>query len=89
VPPRCCEYKPGEFLTARPLKLDEKINKDEYDENWAYPRVLSGGSSCLADSNGPDDSEDEEDMYGSVKRTGKEKVRNNGKGKGKATDNGN
>jgi hypothetical protein len=29
------QYKPGDFLTIRPLNSDEIIDKDNEDDNWA------------------------------------------------------
>jgi len=41
-PPSCGQYKPGDFLAVGPPNWDELIDKDDDDENWAYP----GGLSC-------------------------------------------
>jgi len=89
-PPSCRQYKPGDFLTIRPLNWDEIINEDDDDENWVDPGAPSGGRSRPSDGNDNDDSEGEEDMQGGEKGTRKGKGTKDGKrkGKGKATEKG-
>jgi len=88
------QYKSGYFLAIRPLNLNEIIDEDDDDENWADPGGPSGGRSHPGDGNDNDDSEGEEDTQGGEKRTGKEKGTKNGewngmeKGKGKAMEEG-
>jgi len=88
-PPSCWQYEPGDFLAVRPLNWDEIIEEDDDDENWADPRVPSGGRSRPGDDNDNDDGEGEEDTQGGEKGTGKGKGTKHGKGKGKATEDGN
>jgi len=63
-PPRCRQYKPGDFVAVRPLNWDEIINEDDDDENWAESRAPSGGRSHPGDGNGNDAGEGEEDTQG-------------------------
>jgi len=76
-PPSCRQYKPGDFLAVRPLNLDEIIDDDDDDENWADPGGPSSGRSHPGDGNDNDNGEGGEDTQGGEKGTGK------GKGKGK------
>jgi len=91
IEPRSCrQYKPGDLLAVRPQNWNEKINKDNDDDNWANPGAPSGGRSRPNDGNDNDDSEGEEDMQGGEKgtRIGKGTKHWKGKGKGKATEEG-
>jgi hypothetical protein len=88
-PPSCRHYKPGDFLAVRPLNWDEIINKDDDDENWADPGVLSGGRSHPSDNIDNDDGEGEEDTQGGEKGAGKGKGTKDRKGKGKGKGKGN
>jgi len=90
-PPSYRQYKPGDFLAVRPLNWDEIFEEDDDDENWADPRVPSGGRSHPSDGNDNDESQGEEDTQGGEKGTGKGKGTKDGKGKGKgkATQEGN
>jgi len=87
-PPSCQQYKPGDFLTVRPLNWDEIIDEDDDDENWADPGVPSGGRCRPGNDNDTDNGEGEEDTQGGEKGTGKEKGTKHGKAKGKATEDG-
>jgi hypothetical protein len=64
-------FKPGDFLTVRPLKWNEIINKDDDAENWADHRAPRSGRNRHGDGNQSDDGEGDEDMQGGQKRTGK------------------
>ena len=80
-PPSCRLYKPGEFLTVRPLNWDEILDKDDDDEIWADLGIPSGGRSCPSDGNDNDDDEGEEEDTQSVEKgTGKGKWKGKGKG---------
>jgi hypothetical protein len=87
--PSCRQYKPGDFVAIGPQNLDEIIDEDDDDENWANPGGLSGGRSRPGNDNGNDDCEGEEDKQGSEKGTGKGKGTKDGKGKGKGKGKGN
>jgi len=87
-PPSCWQYKPGDFLTVRPLNWDEIIDEDDDDENWADPGAPSGGRCRPGNDNDNDNGEGEEDTQGGEKGTGKEKGTKHGKAKGKATEDG-
>jgi len=63
-PPRCLQYKPGNFLTIRPLNWHESIDENDDDENWEDPGVASCGRSCRGDGNVNDDGEGEEETQG-------------------------
>jgi hypothetical protein len=41
-PPSCRQYKPGDFLSIRPLNWDETIDLDDDDDGWADPGEPSG-----------------------------------------------
>jgi hypothetical protein len=87
-PPNCQQYKPGVFLSVRPLNWDEIIDEDHDDLNWADAGAPSGGRSRPGDGNDNDDCEREEDTLGGAKGIRKWKRTMNGKGKGKATEDG-
>jgi len=69
-PPSFQQYKPGDFLAVRPLNWDEIMDEDDVDENWADPRASSVGRRHHRDANDNDDSEGDEDMQASERRTG-------------------
>jgi hypothetical protein len=77
------QYIPGDILTVRILTWDEKIAKDDDDENWVDPGAPSGGKGRPSHGNYNDDSEGEEDTQGGEKGPGKANSTKNGKGKGK------
>jgi len=81
-PPRCQQYKPGDFLAVRPLNWDEIIGQDDDEENWADPRVPCSGRSRPSDGNGNDDGEGEDVTQGGERGTRKQKRTQDGKGKG-------
>jgi len=83
----CRRYKPGDFLSVRPLNSEEIIHMDDDDENWADPGAPSGGRSHPGDGNDNDDGECKEDMERSEQRTAKGKGTQDGTGQGKATEN--
>jgi hypothetical protein len=56
-PPSCQQYKPSDFLAVRPLNGHDIFDEDDDDENWADPRVPSGGRSRPRDSNDNDNGE--------------------------------
>jgi len=85
-PPCWQQYKPGDFLAVRPLKLDEVLDEYDDDEIWVDPRLPSGGRSCPGDSNDNDDGKGEDDTEGGEKGTGKRKGAKGGKGKRMATE---
>jgi len=85
-PPSCQQYKQRYFLAVGPLYRDEIINEDDSDENWAYPRVPSGGMSRPGDGNDNDDGKGEEEMQGSGKRTGEMKGVKDGQDEQKAAE---
>jgi len=89
-PPSCRQYKPGDFLSVRPLNWDEIINEDDDDEKWADPGARSGGRSRPGDGHDNDNGEGQEDMQGGEKGTRKGKGTKDGKGKrmGKGKGNG-
>jgi hypothetical protein len=68
--------------------VDEIIDKDNDEENWADSGTQSGGRSPPHDANDSDDSESGEDTYVSEKRTLKGMGIQNGKGIGKSTEGG-
>jgi hypothetical protein len=73
-PPSCRQYKPGEFLTLKPLNWDEIFDKDDDDdENRVDQGVPRGGSSHADDGNENDNSESVEDMQGGENGTRKGK----------------
>jgi len=86
--PSCWQYKTDDFLAIRPLNWDEKIDKDNDEENWADPGARSGGSSRPADGNDNDDGQGERTMQGGEKGTREGKGTKDGKGKGKVTADG-
>jgi hypothetical protein len=88
-PPSCRQYKPGNFLAVRRLNWDEIINKDDGDEHWADPGVLSSGRSCAGDGNDNDNGEGEEDMRGGVKGTRKRQGTTDGNRNGRGKEKGN
>jgi hypothetical protein len=68
--------------------VDEIIDKDNDEENWADSGTQSGGRSPPHDANDNDDSESGEDTYVSEKRTLKGMGIQNGKGIGTSTEGG-
>jgi hypothetical protein len=56
-PPRCRQYKSGDFLACRPQNRDEIIDEGDDDENWADSSVPSGGRSRPGDGNNNDHGE--------------------------------
>jgi hypothetical protein len=88
-PPRCRQYKRGDFMDVRPLNWDEIIDDDDDDENWADLGALSGGRSRPGDCNDNANGEGEEDTQGGKKGTGHGKRTKNGMGKGKGKGKGN
>jgi hypothetical protein len=87
-PPNCQQYKQGVFLSVRPLNWDDIIDEDHDDLNWADAGAPSGGRSRPGDGNDNDDCEREEDTLGGAKGIREGKRTMNGKGKGKATEDG-
>jgi hypothetical protein len=87
-PPSCQQYKPGNFLAARPLNWDEIMDEDEDDENWVDRGVPSGGRICPSDGIRNDNGEGGEHMQGTEQETGKGKGTKNRKQQrmGKATE---
>jgi len=69
-----------------PLNLDEIINKDDDDKNWADPGAPSCGMSHPGVSNHNDDREGGEHMQRSEKGSGKGKGTNERTGKMTATE---
>jgi len=88
-PPSCWRYKPGDFLTIRPLNWDEIFDDDDGEENWANPGAPSGGRSRPGNVNDNDNGEGEEDTQGGEKGTRKGEGTKDGKGKGKGKGKGN
>jgi len=90
-PPRCRQYRAGEFLAGTPLNWDKIIDNDDDDDNSANPRARSDGRSRSHNDNGIDDGDGEEDTQGREQGTGKEKgiFDRKGKGKGKGEAKGN
>jgi len=90
--PSCRQYKPGDFLSVRPLNWDEIIDEDDDDEHWADPRAPSGGRGNPGDDNDNDDGVGEEETQGGGKRTAKRMGSKDGnrmgKGKRKAMEEG-
>jgi len=82
-PPGCPQYKPGDFLPFRPLNLDDIIDEDDDDENWADPGAPSGRRIRPGNGNDNDNCEGAEDTQGGEKGTRKGKGTKDGKGKGK------
>jgi len=78
-PPRCLQYKPGNFLAIRPLNWDEMIDKDDDDENWVDHRAPTGGKTRPGDCNDNDDREGEEETEGGETGTRKGKGTKYGK----------
>jgi hypothetical protein len=85
-PPNCQQYKPGVFLSVRPLYWDEIIDEDHDDLNWADPGAPSGGRSRPGDGNDNDDCEREEDTLGGAK--GIRKMEENNEWEGEREGNG-
>jgi hypothetical protein len=75
---------------VRPLNWNEIIHKDDDNDNWADLGAPSSRRNLTNDGNNNDVSEDEEDMQGGEKGTGKGKGTKHGKGKdkGKPTQDG-
>ena len=88
-PPRCRQYKPGDFPAVRPLNWDEMIDDNDDDDDRADPGALSGERSRPGDGNGNDDCESDDDTQGSEKGTGQGKGIKDGKGKEKGKQKGN
>jgi hypothetical protein len=90
-PPRCWQYKPGDFRAVRPLNWDEIIEENDDDVNWADCGAPSSGRSRPGKGNDNDNGESEEDTQGAEKGTRKGKGIKDGmvKGKGKGKGNGN
>jgi hypothetical protein len=80
------QYKPGVFLTVRPLTWDEINDQDYDDENWVDPAAPSDGRSRPCNGNDNDDRKGELDTEGGEKCTGKMQGAKDGKGKWKATE---
>jgi len=95
-PPRCRQYKPGDFMPVRQLNWDEIIHENDDDENCADPGAPHSGSSHAGDDNNNDDGEGDEGTQrgeigtgegkgttdGNGKMNGNGKGKENGKGKG-------
>jgi len=87
-PPSFRQYEPGDFQAFRLLNWNEIINKDDEDENWGDPGVLSSGRSSPGVGNDNDNGQGEEEMQGSEKEIRKGKGTQDWKGKGKGTGTG-
>jgi len=77
---------PCDLSAIGPLDLDEIINEDEDDENWADPRMPSDRRSRPGDGKDNDNGKREEDTHGCEKGTAKGKGTNDGKPKRKVTE---
>ena len=78
---------PGDFLPIRLLNLDEIIDKDDEDGNWADPGARRSGRSLPSDGNDNDNSNGQEDTQGGKNGTGTEMGTKAGYGKRKVKGN--
>ena len=69
--------------------MDDIIDEDGDDVNWADPGGPSGGRGCPGNGNDNENGEGEEDTQGGEKGTGKGKGTQDGKAKGKGKGKGN